>query len=90
MFVDDYVPKKRIGVEELEGCVNIFDRLIDEDPDKEISPLAWMMSGARLALHLMLVSKFRYPEDFVNVFLLRCRDMCPLSKNRAGAGGDDD
>ena len=86
VFVDDYTPMKRIGIEELEGCVNILDRILDEVAEDRTTPMAWMTSGARMALHLMLVGKFRYPQDFVDVFELKCAELYGLGSDPYARG----
>ena len=75
MFVEDYTPVKRIGVEELEGCVGILERRIDEAALGEPNPQQWREEGAWLALHLMLTGRFRYPEDFVSVFDVKSAEL---------------
>lgn len=64
MFVDDYTPMKRIGIEELEGCVRLFGEMEDE-----------RSQGAHMALHLILVGRFKYPADFVGVWKAKCAEV---------------
>ncbi|MBR4687072.1 MAG: hypothetical protein IKP01_02060 [Bacteroidales bacterium] len=75
-FVSDYRPTKRVGMEELDGCVRIFERRIDErmlecDP----TPQDWMDEGARLVLALLRDGSYRYPQDLVSVFDARRREL---------------
>lgn len=70
MFVDDYTPMKRIGIEELEGCIKILESRIDDavDNGEDMLPISWITEGAWLALHLMLTGRFKYGADFIAVF----------------------
>lgn len=79
MFIDDYTPTKRIGMEELEGCVRMFEYRIDDHADDEIvSPTTWMDEGASLALRLILTGRFRYPTDFMDVFDMKRAELFGL------------
>ena len=68
MLVGSYTPMKRIGMEELEGLVGIFERRNDAAAFEDPTPSGWMDEGAWLALHLILVGEYRYPEDFLAVY----------------------
>lgn len=83
MFVDDYRPTKRIGLEELDGCVRILERRIDEGMlERDPAPADWMDEGARLALALIRDGNFRYPQDFVDVFDARRRELFGWEEER--------
>ena len=76
MFVEDNVPKKYVGVEELEGCIRIFERRIDEGMlERDPTPADWMDEGARLVLALLRDGRFRYPQDLVDVYDARRNEL---------------
>lgn len=75
-FVSDYRPTKRIGMDELEGCVRIFERRIDEGMlERDPTPADWMDEGARLVLALVHDCNFKYPQDLVDVYDARRREL---------------
>lgn len=66
MFVSDYRPTKRIGVEELDGCISMFEQAVERLHDDGVA-CEWH-EGAWLALSLLRSGKFEYPADFMAVF----------------------
>jgi len=74
MFVSDYRPTKRIGVEELDGCVSIFAQAV-EDMNAESVPGIEFYEGAWLALSLIREGRYEYPGDFFAVFANKIEDM---------------
>lgn len=70
MFIDDYTPMKRIGIEELEGCIRQLEGRIDEavENGEDMLPVMWITEGAWLALHLMMTGRYKYGADFLAVF----------------------
>lgn len=67
MFVSDYRPTKRIGIEELDGAIKLFgDRYLDAAESGEADATAY--GGASLVLELIRNGKFEYPQDLLAVF----------------------
>lgn len=67
MFIGDYRPTKRIGIEELDGCINMFvDRLDDIDANGEAH--GELYAGALIAIETIRNGNFEYPRDFMAVF----------------------
>ena len=67
MFVGDYRPTKRVGIEELDGALRILRDRIDqtyEDADAR----QHFYEGAWLALRAIRFGQFEYPRDFMAVF----------------------
>ena len=67
MFIGDYRPTKRVGIEELDGCIKLLSdsyELADERRDKRAS----LYMGALIALETMRHGRFEYPRDFMAVF----------------------
>ena len=75
MLVEDYRPTKRLGVEELEGLVSILERRIDEKAMGDPTPREWVEWGAWLATHMLLTGSYRYPDDFMAVFDVKCDEL---------------
>lgn len=76
MFIDDYTPMKRVGIEELEGACRVFQHRASEAEGRK----KHMLEGAWLALHMMLVGRYRYPAEFADVFEMKAGE----------TGGDDE
>ena len=67
MFVGDYRPTKRIGIEELDGALRMLrDRIVKsyEDCDGRLH----YYEGAWLALSAIRHGQYEYPRDFMAVF----------------------
>lgn len=67
MLVGDYRPTKRVGIEELEGALNVFSRRIDqayEDADAR----QHYYEGAFLALSLVRFGNYEYPHELMDAF----------------------
>ena len=67
MFVGDYRPTKRVGIEELDGALNMLGDRIDrayEDQDARQR----FYEGAFVALQTMRFGHFEYPRDFMAAF----------------------
>lgn len=66
MFIGDYRPTKRIGIEELDGCINLLVNKLDDMVDNgEADSQIYM--GALLTMEIIRNSKFEYPHEFVAV-----------------------
>lgn len=66
-FVGDYRPTKRIGIEELDGCINLFCKMLD-DLDQQCDKRADMYAGALMALECIRYGRFEYPHELMEVF----------------------
>jgi hypothetical protein len=67
MFVGDYRPTKRVGIEELDGALRMLVDRIDTayaDADARLH----FYKGAWLALRAIRFGQFEYPRDFMAVF----------------------
>lgn len=67
MFVGDYRPTKRVGIEEFDGTLRMFRDAIDNlyaDADSRLH----YYEGAWIALRAMRFGQFEYPRDFMAVF----------------------
>jgi hypothetical protein len=67
MFVSDYRPTKRVGIEELDGTLRMLRDAVDEghaDGDDRVR----YFEGAWIALSTLRYGSFQYPRDFVAVF----------------------
>lgn len=67
MFVSDYRPTKRIGIEEMDGALRMLRDRVDEahaDADSRVR----YYEGAWIALSALRYGKFDYPRDFMAVF----------------------
>lgn len=67
MFVGDYRPTKRVGIEELDGALRILRDRIDEAYAEQDGRLHYY-EGAWLALRAIRFGQFEYPRDFMAVF----------------------
>lgn len=67
MFVSDYRPTKRIGLEELDGCLKLLRDEVDEKLANGEADAPYY-EGAWLAMQLLMTGKFDYPHDFMQVF----------------------
>ena len=74
MFVSDYRPTKRIGIEELDGCINIFGQAIESLNADGVAGVEFY-EGAWLALRLLREGRYEYPGDFFAVFANKVEDM---------------
>ena len=73
-FIGDYRPTKRIGIEELDGCINLFTQKLDEIMENgEATDELYM--GALIALETIRGSRFEYPHEFMAVFDNRVREL---------------
>ena len=75
MLIDDYRPMKRVGMEELEGLVNMLEQRIDAAAFDEPGPQQWRDEGAWLVLHLLLTGRFDTPDTFLAVFDVKCEEI---------------
>ena len=67
MFVGDYRPTKRVGIEEFDGALRILRDRIDSayaDADGRLH----FYEGAWIALTAIRYGQFEYPRDFMAVF----------------------
>lgn len=67
MFVGDYRPTKRVGIEELDGALRMLrDRIVKsyENCDGRLR----YYEGAWIALSAIRHCQFEYPRDFMAVF----------------------
>lgn len=67
MFVGDYRPTKRVGIEELDGALRILRDRIDQACE-DVDARQHFYEGAWLALRAIRFGQFEYPRDFVAVF----------------------
>lgn len=65
MLISDYQPTKRIGVDELDGTINMLARRTQDAYDNGES-CAPIYEGAWLALSALRMFRFEYPRDFMN------------------------
>ena len=73
-FIGDYRPTKRVGIEELDGCIKLLNDKLDETAENgEMSTALYM--GALIALETMRNGRFEYPQDFMAVFDNRVREL---------------
>ena len=73
-FVSDYRPTKRIGIEELEGCLNLLVHRLEEVADNGEAGGALYM-GALVALETIRNCNFEYPHEFMAVLENRFREL---------------
>lgn len=66
MFVSDYRPTKRIGIEEMDGALLMLRDEADERRANGEADAAWW-EGAWAAVHVLRNGRFEYPRDFVAV-----------------------
>jgi hypothetical protein len=74
VFIGDYRPTKRVGIEELDGCIKLLSdsyELADEQRDKSAS----LYMGALIAMETIRNGRFEYPKDFMAVFDNRIREL---------------
>jgi hypothetical protein len=74
MFVSDYRPTKRVGVEELDGAVRLFGQAVERLRAEGVAGVGWY-EGAWLALVLLRDGKYEYPADFLAVFGNKCDEI---------------
>lgn len=67
MFVTDYEPAKKVGVEELDGALLILRDAIDEKLENGEADAAYY-EGAWAALFVLRYGRFNYPRDYFAVF----------------------
>ena len=67
MFVTDYEPAKKVGVEELDGALLMLRDAIDEKTENGEADVA-RYEGAWAALFVLRFGRFNYPRDFMAVF----------------------
>lgn len=72
MFVGDYRPTKRVGVEEMDGALRMLRDKVD-DLHAAGDDRVRYYEGAWVALSAMRYGTFEYPRDFMAVFE---RDLC--------------
>ena len=63
-----------IGMEELEGVLRIVGRRIDDHADETTSK-DLMLEGVYLAFMLIHDTDIHYPQDFMDLFDLKCREI---------------
>lgn len=66
-FITDYQPAKRVGIEELDGCIRMFADKIDEMDEAGEADSDYYM-GALLALDCIRHGKFEYPRELMWLF----------------------
>lgn len=67
MFIGDYRPTKRVGIEELDGCIKLLSDKLDEIAKSgEMSTALYM--GALITMETIRNGRFEYPGDFMAVF----------------------
>lgn len=66
-FIGDYRPTKRIGIEELDGCINLFCQRLDEIAENG-EATEQLYIGALIALETIRTGRFEYPHEFLAVF----------------------
>ena len=67
MFVNDYRPTKRVGIDELDGCIKLMGDAAKALKENGVAGFE-KYEGAALALSLIRFGKFEYPHEFVAVF----------------------
>lgn len=67
MFVGDYRPTKRVGIEELDGCINLVCQKLDE-LDQAGNEKADFYAGCLLTLECIRFGNFEYPHELLAVF----------------------
>jgi len=73
-FVSDYRPTKRIGIDELDGCLNLLVHRLEEVADNGETGGALYM-GALIALETIRYGNFEYPHEFMEVYENRVREL---------------
>lgn len=66
-LVSDYRPTKRLGVEELDGLLNVLSEKVDELSNSD-SSTADIYRGAFLCAMCFRFHTLEYPRDFMAVF----------------------
>lgn len=67
-----------VGMDELEGVMRIIGRRIDDSANDELNPKIWMLEGAYLTLMLFHDTDIHYPQDFVELFDMKCSEIFRL------------
>lgn len=67
MLVEDYQPKKRLGVEELDGLLNVLSEAVDEATEADEFDRDYYR-GALIAVMCFRFHTLQYPRDFMAVF----------------------
>lgn len=73
-FIGDYRPTKRVGIEELDGCIKLLSDKLDEVADNGEASTALYM-GALIAMETIRNGRFEYPRDFMAVFENRVKEL---------------
>ncbi len=74
VFIGDYRPTKRVGIEELDGCIKLLADKLDEVAESgKVSAALYM--GALIAMETMRNGRFEYPCDFMAVFDNRVKEL---------------
>lgn len=63
-FITDYQPAKRVGIEELDGCIRMFADKIDEMDENGEADSDYYV-GAYLALQCVRYGKYEYPRELM-------------------------
>lgn len=63
-FIGDYRPTKRVGVEELDGCIRMLTDKIDEMEEAGEAGSEYYV-GALLALECVRYGNYEYPRELV-------------------------
>lgn len=66
-FIGDYRPTKRVGIEELDGCINLLTNKLEEIADTGETGGALYM-GTLLTMQLIRGGRFEYPQEFMAAF----------------------
>ena len=74
MFIGDYRPTKRVGIEELDGCIRLLTDKLDEAADNG-EVIAAIYMGALLTMETIRNGRFEYPCDFMAVFENRVNEL---------------
>lgn len=66
-FVTDYQPAKRVGLDELDGCLRMLTDKVDEKQENGEADANYY-HGALLALECIRYGHFEYPREFIWLF----------------------
>lgn len=65
-FIGDYRPTKRVGIEEMDGCIKLLsDKLDEATVNGEADAQIYM--GALLTMETIRHGRFEYPHEFIAV-----------------------
>ena len=86
-FIGDCRPTKRIGIEELDGCINLFTQKLDEIMENGGATDELYM-GALVALETVRNGRFEYPHEFMAVFDNRINELQGLEVSDGSISAD--